>query len=157
MNILLFLPQKASLYRSSWNAPLVWLMFHVCPSLLLVSVWVFLLSFSSSHCFYFLYTLHGPGYRISICFNETNTLCSRFGETLSFWHEIRISEAVLHRNSGRYCDTYCTSAEHDKLEPPRKGISSKRCWSLSFFLKASSPAQVISRDLKAPSELKEWY
>lgn len=96
----------------------------------------------------FLFLLLALGCCIGICFNEANSICPSSWEALTFQFEVRISETVLYRNIRRQRHTHHSPGEHDKRKPPWTGPSVERRWSLAFLLKASSPAQVISGNLK---------
>ena len=145
---------------------LIWFLNSGVTSLLCVCVCVWQRDYSVislllklfPFCFYYSWWSHSAstilGCCSGICFNEANTLCTSFGEALSYWHEIWICEAVLYWDSGRQCNIQHSPRGHDKLKPPRTGLSGKRRWSLAVLFKASSTTQVIGRDLKDPLNLK---
>lgn len=90
-------------------------------------------------------------------FDEAHSICACFGEAFSFWLEIWVSEAVLYRSSRRQCHIHSFTREYDKCKPSWTGFPTKRRWSLTVFLQASSPTQVIGRDLKSSFNLKTRF
>ncbi len=95
-----------------------------------------------------------PGCCIGISFNEANSLCTGYRETLTFWSKLWFCSTILYCNSRRLCHTCCSTGEHDKHKSPRRVFLAKRFWSCTFLLKASIPTQNTSGDIT--NSTKVW-